>query len=127
MITYLYWIAVFSVAIFVFWGVGRYLKWQLGLIGGLLVIIIGWLMYTFHYEQHFVKNYGGVMSIDVPKGQLHMQATWKDDNLWVENYDPASNTCIFSEYSKGSLLEGRVTIKNCNPIMPQALPATDAK
>src|SRR5690606_26734724 len=76
---------------------------------------IGWLMYTFHYEQHFVKNFGGVMSIDVPKGQMHLQATWKDDNLWVENYDPQKNICIFSEYSKGNLLEGRVTIKNCNP------------
>jgi hypothetical protein len=121
-ITYLYWIAVFSVALFVFWGVGRYFKWQAGFIGGLLVVIIGWLMYTFHYEQHFVKNYG-VMSIDVPKGQMHIQATWKDDNLWVENYDPKTNTCIFSEYSKGNLLEGRVTVKNCNPLMPQSPPA----
>ncbi len=119
MITYLYWIAVISVAIFVFWGVGRYLKWKAGLIGGLVILIIGWGMYFFHYEQHFVKNFGGVMSIAVPDGQMHMQATWKDDNLWIENYDPKTNTCIFSEYSKGSLLEGRVTIKNCNPLMPK--------
>jgi hypothetical protein len=116
MITYLYWIAVISVALFVLWGMGRFFKWQVGVIGGLLVLVIGWLMYTFHYEQHFVKNYGGVMSINVPDGQLHMQATWKEDHLWVENYDPKTNTCIFSEYSKGSLLEGRVTIKNCNPL-----------
>ena len=76
-------------------------------------------MYYFHYEQVFVKNFGGVMSIAVPDGQLHMQATWKDDNLWIENYDPKTNTCIFSEYSKGNLLEGRVKIKNCNPLMPK--------
>lgn len=127
MITYLYWIAVFCVALFVFWGVGRYLKWTAGLIGGLLVLIIGWLMYTFHYEQHFVKNFGGVMSIEVPKGQMHIQATWKDDNLWVENYDPKNNTCIFSEYSKGNLLEGRVTIKNCNPLMPHTATTSTAE
>lgn len=120
MITYLYWILVIAVAIFVFWGIGRYFKWKAGVIGGLTVLIVGWGMYYFHYEQHFVKNFGGVMSIEVPKGQMHMAATWKEDHLWVENYDPATNTCIFSEYSKGSLLEGRVTIKNCNPLMPNA-------
>ena len=115
MITYLYWIVVFSVAIFVFWGVGRYLKWKVGLFSGLAILLVGWIMYYFHYEQHFVKNYGGVMSISVPEGQIHLNATWKDENLWIENYDPKTNTCIFSDYSKGALLEGKVTIKNCNP------------
>ncbi|HSC69508.1 MAG TPA: hypothetical protein VLC79_17580, partial [Cellvibrio sp.] len=84
------------------------------------VFVVGWAMYFFRFEQYFVKNLGGVMSISVPEGQQHMQATWKDENLWVENYDPETNTCIFSEYSKGSLLEGRVTIKNCNPLIPKA-------
>tara|TARA_R100000656_G_scaffold73251_2_gene54538 strand:- start:347 stop:712 length:366 start_codon:yes stop_codon:yes gene_type:complete len=118
-ITYLYWAAVIGVALFVFWGVGRYLRIKAGLIGAAIILIIGWGMYYFHYEQVFVKNFGGVMSIAVPEGQLHMQATWKDDNLWIENYDPKTNTCIFSEYSKGNLLEGRVKIKNCNPLMPK--------
>ena len=45
-------------------------------------------------------------------------ATWKDDHLWVENYEPETNTCHFNEYSKGNLLQGRVTIKNCSPLMP---------
>ena len=49
---------------------------------------------------------------------MHIAATWKDDNLWIENYDPATNRCIFTEYSKGNLLEGKVTIKNCNPLLP---------
>jgi hypothetical protein len=44
-------------------------------------------------------------------------ATWKDDNLWIENYDPKTNTCHFREYSKGAMLEGKVLIKNCNPLM----------
>ena len=58
------------------------------------------------------------MTIRVPAGQFHMGATWKDKNLWIENYDPETNTCIFSEYSKGNLLQGRVNIKDCNPLMP---------
>jgi len=118
MITYLYWIAVISVSLFVFWGIGRYFHWKVGLACATAFFLIGWGMYIFHYEQLFVKNYGGVMAITVPKGQLHMQTTWKDDNLWVENYDPATNTCYFTEYSKGSVLEGKVTIKNCNPMLP---------
>ena len=60
---------------------------------------------------------GGVMSVTVPDGQRHISATWKDENLWIENYDPKTNICHFSEYSKGNLLQGRVQIKNCNPLL----------
>lgn len=118
MITYLYWLAVIAVSLFVFWGIGRYLKPKFGFIAGLVVFLIGWLMYIFHYEQYFVKHLGGVMSINTEKGEIHIQATWKDDNLWVETYDPEKNICYFREYSKGNLLEGKVTIKNCNPLLP---------
>lgn len=84
-----------------------------------IVFFIGLLAYYFHFEQVFVKRYGGVMSINVPDGQQHILATWKDDNLWIENYDPETNTCHFNEYSKGNLLQGKVTIKNCSPIALQ--------
>ena len=67
------------------------------------VMVIGWGTYFFHFQQVFVKHYGGVMSISVPKGQYHIAATWKEDHLWVENYDPATNTCHFNEYSKGNI------------------------
>ncbi|MFM1892162.1 MAG: hypothetical protein RLZ44_1239, partial [Pseudomonadota bacterium] len=80
---------------------------------------VAWGAYYFHFQQIFVKRFGGVMSISVPQGQLHIAATWKDDNLWVENYDPATNTCIFSEYSRGNVLQGQVKIKDCNPLMPE--------
>lgn len=116
MISYLYWFAVVAVSIFVLWGVGKYLRWKYGIFASLLVLLVGWLAYVFHYENVFVKNYGGVMSVEVPAGQLHIHTTWKDDNLWIENYDPITNECHFTEYAKGNLLEGRVTIKNCNPM-----------
>ena len=80
-------------------------------------MVIGWIAYFFYFQQLFVKRWGGVMRISVPAGQLHIAATWKDDNLWVENYDPATNNCVFTEYSKGNLLEGKVIIKNCNPLV----------
>lgn len=117
MITYFYWICVFAVSAAVFFGVGmKAKKWKSGLAISFLVLAIGWGAYTFHYQQIFVKHYGGIMSIQVPDGQMHISATWKDDHLWIENYDPKTNTCIFTEYSKGNVLEGKVIIKNCNPL-----------
>ena len=96
---------------------------RLALGASAVILAVGWGAYYFHFQQMFVKRFGGVMSITVPQGQHHIAATWKDDNLWVENYDPASNTCIFSEYSRGNVLQGQVKIKDCNPLMPER-PAT---
>jgi len=122
MITYIYWIAIFTIVAAVFFVIGiKGKNWKVGSIIALLILIIGWGVYYFRLQQTFVKKYGGVMSIHVPQGQHHLAATWKDENLWVENYDPVSNTCIFSEYSKGNLLQGKVIIKNCNPLVPQTV------
>lgn len=121
MITYLYWALVFGLAfgaVFLFGA--RFANWKGALIAAGIVLFIGWASYYFYLQQIFVKRYGGVMNVSVPEGQYHITATWKDDNLWIENYDPEKNVCIFTEYSKGNLLEGRVTIKNCNPLISGA-------
>ena len=120
MITYLYW-AFFILLIFAMIAILGFKnnKWKAALIGAALILFTGWAAYYFHFQQIFVKRWGGVMSISIPEGQHHMGATWKDENLWIENYDPKTNTCHFSEYSKGNLLQGKVSIENCNPLMPQ--------
>lgn len=119
MITYIYWAAVLIAAGLVFGVCAKTNKWKTGIIASIVILAIGWSTYYFRLQQVFVKRYGGVMKIEVPQGQYHIGATWKDDNLWVENYDPETNSCIFSEYSKGNLLQGKVTIKNCNPLLPK--------
>lgn len=120
MVTYLYWIVVILLLIATIYFIGiKSGQWKAALILCLFILFSGWSAYYFYFEQIFVKRWGGVMSISIPEGQLHMGATWKDDNLWIENYDPKTNTCHFSEYSKGNLLEGRVNIKDCNPLMPK--------
>jgi hypothetical protein len=117
MITYLYWALVTGAAIAVVVVVGLKMdNLKIALAGAAIVLFAGWSLYYFYLEQVFVKRWGGVMTITVPQGQYHVATTWKDDNLWVENYDPETNTCVFSEYSRGNLLQGRVTIKNCNPL-----------
>ena len=120
MITYLYWALIFGLVIAVVLVIGIKMNNRMvAFISAAVILTSGWAAYYFHFQQVFVKRWGGVMTISVPAGQYHMGATWKDENLWIENYDPKSNSCHFSEYSKGNLLQGRVTIKNCNPLMPK--------
>jgi hypothetical protein len=120
MITYFYWAVVIAIAMAVLFFLGGANRWKIGTIGALVIVVLGWAAYFFHFQQVFVKKYGGVMSITVPAGQIHLAATWKDENLWIENYDPVTNICHFNEYSKGNLLQGKVSIKNCNPLLPRA-------
>lgn len=117
MITYLYWLAAALLILAALYVLGvRGERWKPALIVAAALLVVSTLLYYFWLEQIFVKRFGGTMSISVPEGQHHIAATWKGDNLWVENYDPATNTCIFSEYSRGNMLEGRVKIKNCSPL-----------
>lgn len=116
MITYLYWTLVIAIAMGFLFFLGRAGQWKVAAGGTLVVLLVGWAAYFFHFQQVFVKRYGGVMSIQLPAGHRHIAATWKGDNLWIENYDPVTNTCYFNEYSRGNLLQGKVIIKHCNPL-----------
>jgi len=120
MVTYLYWAVIIGLAAAVLVLLGKMEKWKPAFIVSSVILVIGFLAYYFHFQQLFVKRYGGVMSVTVPDDQQHISATWKDENLWIENYDPATNTCHFQEYSKGNLLQGKVTIKNCSPVSMQS-------
>lgn len=118
MVTYIYWLVLLAMAVGVLYVVGHKMEeWQKAAIGAVCIVAIGATAYYFHFQQIFVKRYGGVMTVSVPKGELHIAATWKDDNLWIENYNPVTNTCHFREYSRGNLLQGQVTIKKCNPLV----------
>ncbi|PCI08607.1 MAG: hypothetical protein COB77_01930 [Gammaproteobacteria bacterium] len=126
MITYLYWFAIIALSMGLLYLIGfKIEEWKIASLAALCVLVVGFVAYHFHFEQVFVKRYGGVMTIKIPKDELHLAATWKDDNLWIENYNPVTNTCHFREYSRGNLLQGEVTIKNCNPLLrqPAVLPS----
>ena len=123
MITYLYWLLVIGLMAVAVYAIGyKMQQWKAAMIATAVVLLIGTIAYYFHFEQIFVKRYGGVMTVSVPDGQLHLAATWKDDNLWIENFDPKTNTCHFREYSRGNLLQGHVVIKNCNPLLRKQSP-----
>ena len=118
MITYFYWLVIIALALGLLYFIGyRIEEWKIAGIAAISVLIIGFSAYYFHFQHIFVKRYGGIMTITVPEGEVHLAATWKDDNLWIENYNPKTQTCHFREYSRGNLLQGQVTIKNCNPLL----------
>jgi apolipoprotein N-acyltransferase len=123
MVTYLYWAAIIALAFGLLYVIGHQIdQWKIAVIASASVLLIGFIAYDFYFQQVFVKRYGGVMTIKMPEGEVHLAATWKDDNLWIENYHPETNTCHFREYSRGNLLQGQVTIKNCNPLLRQTMP-----
>jgi hypothetical protein len=117
MVTYLYWIFVFVLAAGALYLLGvKGKNWSTGAIVSLVILVVGYSLFHFYFENVFVKRWGGKMSISIPEGMHHISATWKDDNLWIENYDPKTNRCIFQEYSRGAVLEGKVILKDCNPV-----------
>lgn len=121
MITYFYWGCVIALVMLTMFLIGGKLaNWKMAFVATAIILLAGWAAYYFHFQQIFVKRYGGVMSVSVANGLQHIAATWKDENLWIENYDPVKNICYFEEYSKRNMLEGRVSIKNCNPIALKA-------
>ncbi|NRB42942.1 MAG: hypothetical protein HRU20_31490 [Pseudomonadales bacterium] len=127
MITYLYWAtaAFIALSLLIFFVKNGAIKIGLGLF--VFVIFSSWAAYYFHFEQIFVKRFGGVMNIEMEENEIHLGSTWKDDNLWIESYDPETRTCHFREFSKGNLLQGRVNIKNCKPLAHSNIFIDDSK
>ena len=118
MITYAFWIFIAAIILGVLYLMGlRLQQWKPALIVSAIILVISTSFYFFYLEQMFVKRWGGTMTINMSKDERHIALTWKDDNLWIENYDPKTNSCTFQEYSRGNMLEGRVVLKNCNPLV----------
>jgi hypothetical protein len=128
MITYVYWFLLSVLALGLVMGLGnRFGLWKGGMIAAVTVMVVGALAYFLYFEQMFVKRYGGTMTVSSTEGRLHLGSTWKDDNLWVESWDPQSNVCYFEEFARSGILEGSVVIKDCNPLQARiSLPVVGA-
>ena len=63
-------------------------------------------------KQIMTREFGGTMTINLPKGQELMEATWKDDNLFYltrpmsDEYVPV--TKVFQESSSWGVMESTV-------------------
>jgi len=61
------------------------------------------------------KNFGGSMNIELEAGEKLIEATWKNDDLWLLTRQRRENETIetykFSEDSSFGVWEGVITIK----------------
>jgi hypothetical protein len=81
----------------------------------LLIVLAGALLATSCTDNNRVKNYGGTMTVNLPKGQKLVIATWKEESIWYltrpmeANEQPVESH--FQEKSAKGLVEGKVIIK----------------
>ena len=117
MITYGYWVILIVVSFVVFMAAHKAAGNKTAVVFTVITLLLGWSMHEFYFEQIFVKRWGGTMSISTPTGEMHIGATWKDDNLWINTFDPKTNKCYFREISRGNVLQGQVVISDCSPLL----------
>ncbi len=64
--------------------------------------------------QYTTKNFGGNITIELPRGQKLEEITWKDSNLWYltrpMREDDIVETHTFQERTEFGVLVGTVTI-----------------
>jgi uncharacterized protein YceK len=74
---------------------------------GLIVSLVGCNTVT--------RRMGGTQTVDLPKGQKFIEATWKDDSLWYTTRpmreSETAETFTFQESSNMGVLEGKVIFK----------------
>lgn len=64
-------------------------------------------------EHGMARKFGGSMTVNLPKGQKLLEATWKESSLWYltepmdSGYEP--KTKIFRENSRFGVWEGEIT------------------
>ena len=83
------------------------------IIGGIAFLVV--MGFSLTGCKSVAKSYGGTISIDVPKGQKVIEATWKDSDVWYltrpmrEGEEP--ETFTLQEDSNLGIIEGKVIFK----------------
>lgn len=79
----------------------------------ILAIVIIIAMFCGCTKNSRTKNYGGSMTITLPKGKRIVEATWKNSDLWYlteqmdSDYTPKKK--VFKEVSQWGVWEGEIT------------------
>lgn len=81
---------------------------------GMAVVLTVILIIAGCTQQMKVKNFGGQMTIDLPKGEKLVEVTWKDDDIWYLTRpmrdDELSEAYKFQESSSFGTMQGTVLI-----------------
>lgn len=86
-------------------------KFKKGLL--LVVMLISLISITSCTENQRAKQLGGSTTYDIPASRKFVNATWKDDNLWIITRNRVTTDTkevyYFSEKSSYGLMEGNIT------------------
>ena len=74
----------------------------------LIAIVVGVSSCT---ENERAKNFGGKEDITLKPSEQFVNATWKDDNLWLITKDTLTNQYIMREKSSYGVWEGEIRIQ----------------
>lgn len=78
-----------------------------------LFLILLLSVFTFSCtENQRAKNWGGTVTVELPKGKKLVEATWKEDNLWYLTRDmkegETAETFEFIEDSSFGVMKGKI-------------------
>jgi len=81
----------------------------------LSIIALSVILFTSCTQNEIAKNYGGNLTVEIPKGQKLVNVTWKEDEVWyltrpMDSTDKAE-TFTFQEKSSFGVWEGTITLK----------------
>lgn len=80
----------------------------------ILIILLCLIVFTNCTKNSRAKNYGGTATIDLPKGEKLVMATWKNSNLWYLTRPMSSSdsaiTYTFHEESSFGVWQGTYII-----------------
>lgn len=83
------------------------------IIGGIVLLAV--MVFNLTGCKSVAKSMGGTISIDVPKGQKVIEATWKDNDVWYltrpMREDEKPEIFTFQEDSNLGIIEGKVIFK----------------
>lgn len=74
-------------------------------------LLVGLLLTIGCTENQRAKNYGFSETIELPPNCKFLNATWKEDDLWIIYKDTVSGLSYCKEKSSWGILEGQIIIK----------------
>lgn len=95
---------------------GKKKRWMLSVGAAAVIWIVFVSIWSLGLENYLARRFGGTLTVDLPANAQFLNATWKEESLWVTYFESRNNRCVFKEYSRYGIMEGDVVIKGCNPV-----------
>lgn len=106
--------------VYVYAGGGLIKRMMKALTAALLVFAAGWSFWEFYLGNTVARRFGGTLTVELPENAKFVNATWKEDSVWITYYETLTKRCVFKEFSRMGLVEGDVIIPNCDPVLIQS-------